>query len=134
MCKLVMIDDNPLEHLIMKKIFARHHLFNEAVHSIDSKLIIDFLTEKCNDALVLPDLIFLDLDMPGFSGWDFLESFAKLLPCLAKQITIYIISSSVDQNDMLRARNFSFVKEFISKPVEIEKLEEIHFFHKRLSA
>ena len=118
----------------MKKIFARHHLFNEAVHSIDSKLIIDFLTEKCNDALVLPDLIFLDLDMPGFSGWDFLESFSKLLPCLGKQITIYIISSSVDQNDMLRARNFSFVKEFISKPVEIEKLEEIHLFHKRLSA
>ena len=134
MCKLVMIDDNPLEHLIMKKIFARHHLFNEAVHSLDSKLIIDFLSEKCHETLLLPDLIFLDLDMPVFSGWDFLERFATLLPCLTKHITVYIISSSVDQNDILRARDFSFVKEFISKPVDIEKLEEIHLFHKRLSA
>ncbi|MES2266939.1 MAG: response regulator [Bacteroidota bacterium] len=129
-----MIDDNPLEHLIMKKIFARHHLFNEAVHTLDSKVIIDFLTEKCSDELLLPDLIFLDLDMPGFSGWDFLESFTTLQSCLSKPISIYIISSSVDRNDIMRSRNFPFVREFISKPVAIGKLEEIHFFHKRLSA
>lgn len=134
MCKLVMIDDNPLEHLIMKKIFAYHHLFADAVHTLDSKVIIDFLDEKSGDVNVLPDLIFLDLDMPGFNGWDFLEHFNRLLPRLKKAIAVYIISSSVDQQDKIRSQGFSFVKEFISKPVKVGKLGEIYSFHKRQSA
>ena len=128
MCKLVMIDDNPMEHLIMQRLFHRYGLFKDAVHSLDGRIIIDFLREK-NAARILPDVIFLDLDMPGFGGWDFLEHLEKLYLRLAKPVSVYIVSSSVSGEDKLRSKRFPFVKEFISKPVTKDKLETLHSLH-----
>ena len=128
MCKLVMIDDNPIEHLIMQRLLDRYGIFKDAVHSLDGRIIIDFLREK-NAVSMLPDLIFLDLDMPGFSGWDFLEQFEKLYLRLAKPISVYVVSSSVCDEERSRSAHFPFVKEFISKPVTKDKLEILHCLH-----
>lgn len=109
-------------------------MFNGAVHTLDSEIIIEFLKENGGDDALIPDLIFLDLDMPGFSGWDFLEHFEKLSPHLKRLVSIYIVSSSIDERDRVRSKHFPFVKDFISKPIKIEKLAMIHDFHKRLCA
>jgi CheY-like chemotaxis protein len=68
MSKLVMIDDNPMEHFIMQKMFDRYELFHDAAHSMDAQVIIDFLKENRYNTAELPDLIFLDLNMPGWHG------------------------------------------------------------------
>ncbi|MCQ6956331.1 response regulator [Mucilaginibacter aquariorum] len=128
MCKLVMIDDNPIEHLIMQRLLDRYGIFKDAVHSLDGRIIIEFLREK-NAVSMLPDLIFLDLDMPGFSGWDFLEQFEKLYLRLAKPISVYVVSSSVCDEERSRSAHFPFVKEFISKPVTKDKLEILYCLH-----
>jgi CheY-like chemotaxis protein len=129
MCKLVMIDDNPIEHLIMQRLFDRYKVFGDAVHSLDSRIIIEFLREEGTDETTLPDVIFLDLDMPRFSGWDFLEQFGQLCLHWKKTVSVYIISSSVSEQDRLRSRQFPFVKEFISKPVMKDKLEMLYAVH-----
>jgi len=75
MGKLIMIDDNPMEHLIMQKIFDRHNLFPDAVYSNNGHIILDLLKEKGQNADELPDLIFLNLHMPLCSGGEFLNQF-----------------------------------------------------------
>jgi CheY-like chemotaxis protein len=126
MSKLIMIDDNPMEHLIMQKLFDRHELFHDAAHSADAQVIIDFLRENRLNTEALPDLIFLDLNMPVFDGFDFLEQFERLYLSFQKPISIYIVSSSVDENDRRRTFAYPFVKEFLTKPVSKDKLELIY--------
>ncbi len=74
----------------------------------------------------LPDLIFLDLNMPDFSGWDFLAQFALLQPLFKKPISIYILSSSVDHKEKARALKYSFVGDFYSKPIKRAQLEDLY--------
>jgi CheY-like chemotaxis protein len=126
MSKLIMIDDNPMEHLVMQKMFDRHELFYDAAHTTDGQLIIDFLRGNRQNTAELPDLIFLDLHMPLCSGFDFLEQFERLYLSFQKPVSIYIISSSINENDRRRALAYPFVREFITKPVKKDKLEQIY--------
>jgi CheY-like chemotaxis protein len=126
MCKLVMIDDNPMEHLIMQSIFDHNELFHDASHCLEGRTIIEFLTNHKSNTEELPDLIFLDLNMPEFSGWDFLIEFERLYLSFPKPISVYIVTSSVNPDDKIRALQYSFVRDFLIKPVSKDKLELIY--------
>lgn len=71
----------------------------------------------------LPDVILLDLNMPIMDGWEFLEEFTKIKT--DKEITIFIVTSSIDPNDIEKAKTYSDVSNYIVKPVTAESLEEI---------
>ena len=73
----------------------------------------------------LPDYIFLDINMPYVDGWMFLADYATLKKSLEKEITIFMISSSIDPSDISRARNNSDVRAYVSKPVTPEKFKAI---------
>jgi CheY-like chemotaxis protein len=126
MVNFLMIDDNPIEHLIMQKMFDKFHLFPEAVHSLDARISMTLLENRCSDPNILPDVIFLDLNMPCYSGWDFLCDFERLYKKIKKQVDIYIISSSIDPSDRLLVDKYDFVKTCISKPVKTETLLNLH--------
>ena len=68
----------------------------------------------------LPSVILLDLNMPVLDGWQFLDEFTKFTP--AKKITIYIVSSSIDQNDHLKAARYGAVSKFYVKPITKQHL------------
>jgi CheY-like chemotaxis protein len=133
MCKLVMIDDNPMEHLIMQRLFDRYDLFPHASHALGGQIIIDFLNENRTNTVELPDIIFLDLNMPGFSGWNFLEQFERLYLSFKKSISIYILSSSICPEEKLRAKQYSFVRDFISKPIKKDRLELLYATHLKIT-
>ena len=75
---------------------------------------------------ILPDIIFLDLNMPGYSGWDFLYDFERLHKKIQKSVDVYIISSSVDPKDKSLTDKYDFVKTFVSKPIKTETLLDLH--------
>ncbi len=123
MSKVVMIDDNQMEHLIMQKMCDRYELLPDLTHCDDGREILEFLKKNQAKPEELPDIIFLDLNMPQFSGWQFLDQFKKLYPFIKKTINIYIFSSSVDKADKLRSKLYPFVKDFYQKPIKRENLE-----------
>ncbi|BAV08046.1 response regulator [Filimonas lacunae] len=73
----------------------------------------------------MPDIIFLDINMPVMNGWEFLEQFNKVEALFTKQPSVYVLSSTVDPEDYARAASYGVVKRFVSKPLTKDVLESI---------
>ena len=71
----------------------------------------------------IPDVILLDLNMPIMDGWQFLDEFVKIEP--SQRITIYIVSSSIDPQDINKVQKYKNIRNYIIKPVTLERLTEI---------
>ncbi len=117
------IDDDPIFVFGVKKImeligFSKNIMvFQNGEEALNNLKAIISANEK------LPDVILLDLNMPILDGWQFLDEFVKI-PC-EKKIIIYIVSSSVDPDDILRAKSYEWVSDYIVKPVTVAKLKEV---------
>lgn len=81
-----------------------------------------------NDALLhlrlavpTPEIVFVDLDMPEISGWDFLEECSLH----GVQSIFYLLTSSLDEDDQQRSQKYPFVRGFLSKPLTVDNLRHI---------
>jgi len=72
-----------------------------------------------------PTILFLDINMPTLSGWDFLEQYEKFSEGVKMHVSIYMLSSSLDRRDKDKAKANKYVKGFISKPLEFETVISI---------
>lgn len=71
----------------------------------------------------IPDVILLDLNMPIMDGWQFLDEFTKI-PC-QKKIIIYIVTSSINPEDMEKAKRYDRISNYLVKPISVENLKGI---------
>ncbi|MFZ1807305.1 MAG: response regulator [Cyclobacteriaceae bacterium] len=122
---LCIVDDDETSQYIL----ARTVKSNNAVKSIlvfsDGEPAFKFLTDNIGDEDKLPDVIFLDINMPIMNGWKFLDEFAIIRSKLKKSITIYIVTSSSHSDDLEKAKHANAVSDYLIKPVKQEVIEEI---------
>lgn len=97
----------------------------EIISSTDGKATLEYLIENKTHEENLPDYIFVDLNMPGYDGWDFLNGFKKIRASFSKAIKVYIVSSSIDPVDIKRSKRYSFVNSFLMKPIKKEFLQTL---------
>ena len=116
------IDDDKIYRFTTEKYIQMLRLASKVMTYGDGEEAIGYLKENHHDPEKLPDIIFLDLNMPIMDGWDFIEEYVKLRPQLAKQIIVYMVSSSIDERDKYRALQISEVTDFIIKPITEEQL------------
>lgn len=76
-------------------------------------------------ASTLPDVIFLDINMPVMNGWEFLDEYHKLHATMPKPIVVYVVSSSVDRDDMVKSRSYDLVSDYLIKPVTRMRYQEL---------
>ena len=73
----------------------------------------------------IPELIFLDINMPVMNGWEFMEEFVKIRSTIQKKIDIYILSSSTDSIDIQKAKSNPEITDYIVKPLTPDLLKNI---------
>ena len=86
---------------------------------------INYITENQNNVEALPNLILLDIDMPIMDGFQFLKAYQALEDKISKKIAIYMVSSSVDPEDIEKAKSYTSVIDYLSKPLKSEQLKTI---------
>ncbi|MDX1542570.1 MAG: response regulator [Christiangramia sp.] len=122
------IDDDKIYVNLVKKIIEIKKLSENLLIYKNGKEALDYfkeIMENVTDEDKLPDIIFLDLNMPVMDGWEFLNEFIKIKNKLNKKITLYVVSSSIDPRDLERARSFNLVTDYLIKPIELKKFEKI---------
>ena len=119
------IDDDEIYQFTAKRTLAMTDMASKILMFNDGEEAIDFLTENMHNLEELPDIIFLDLNMPVMDGWDFIEEYTTLKPKLNKNIILYVVSSSVYDEDIRRAKSISEVNDYIVKPISIDQYKVI---------
>lgn len=114
------VDDDNIFVFVLNKNLEKNDLFLNFISFKNGEAVLEDLKQKNS---TLPNLILLDLNMPFFDGWQFLEAIEELN--IKNKLNIFIMTSSIDQKDIEKAKKYSTVKDFISKPINQEKLNLI---------
>jgi CheY-like chemotaxis protein len=122
---ICIVDDDNVYQFTTTRTIETHKLAKKILIFSDGEEAIKFLVDNLGNSETLPDIIFLDINMPIMDGWQFLEEYVMLKPKIGKKITIYMISSSVDPADLERAKKISEISDYIIKPINPEMLKEI---------
>ncbi|SHO60279.1 response regulator [Algoriphagus zhangzhouensis] len=108
MLTIVLIDDDPISTFVTEKLITKNvkepcQFFKYQSAKVALNEIYD----------IRPNYLFLDLNMPEMTGWDFLDHFDSQ----KNEAEIYILSSSVDERDISKASKYQVVKDYLSKPL-----------------
>lgn len=112
---VLLVDDDYIFNFLNQSILERIGITNEIYTALNGKEALNLLGHAAPQRFV-PDVILLDLNMPIMDGFSFLETFKKLnLPGMDK-VTIIIVTSSEDPDDIMKARRMG-IEHYIPKPV-----------------
>ncbi|MFI5450881.1 response regulator [Pedobacter sp. UC225_61] len=120
---LLVIDDDDINIFIIKKIVEKTGYDINMVSKSNGQQAIAYLNDVISANQPLPHLILIDINMPVMNGWEFVEAYQTL--GIEQRVDLYILSSSVYENDIEKTKSYSTVKGFISKPLSIERLKEL---------
>ena len=124
---VLLIDDDEPTNFINNKIIQRSGLV-EAIHIVNNgQEALLFLSRNDNpvNETPIPDLIFLDVNMPAMDGWEFLTQYKKLKNIQTKNIVIVMLTTSLNPDDEMKAKEIKEVYGFKNKPLTIQMIEEI---------
>jgi CheY-like chemotaxis protein len=125
---VMLIDDNEIDNLINQKMIEASSITENIYTHTGAKSAIEFLKnmEKMDVAdKVLPDVIFLDIDMPLMDGFQFLDEFANLSQVTRKKCRIIMLTSSINPQDFNRAKKYENVKLYLNKPLSHDSIMKI---------
>lgn len=120
---ILLIDDDEATNNLSKMIFSRLDLCDKIEVAENGKEGIDYISNCTEDDL--PDLILLDINMPLMNGFEFLEEYQKLPEDRKNSVTLLMLTTSQNPDDMARANSFKELAGFINKPMTKGRVEEI---------
>lgn len=122
---IYLIDDDDVYQYTFVKALGEYVNPDEVKVFTDGEEALAFIQANIQVPDVLPNVIFLDINMPLMDGWDFMDCFTSLKAELPVETRIYMVSSSIDTADVERAKSLQHVADYLIKPIDLDHLERI---------
>ncbi len=122
----IIIDDNGINNNICQMVIEKSlvgsvvRTFTEPENGLEH-IKYKYQLANANNSVIL----LLDINMPTLNGWEVLEQFEQLPKEVQQMFKIFMLSSSVTQQDKTQAQNHPFVNGYIEKPLTIARLKSI---------
>ena len=122
---ILLIDDDEATNFIHDMVIKQADVTQNIVAVQSGKDALSFLTQKQEGQHRKPELIFLDINMPGMNGWEFLEEYKKLDDEQKGGIVNVMLTTSLKPDDEAKAKSIESVKTFLHKPLSIEMIHRV---------
>ena len=121
----MLADDNEIDNIINEKIIEANSFADSILVFQTGQEALDYLKDNQNNEKDLPEIVFLDINMPIMDGFQFLEDFEKFSDTVLNKCKIIMLSSSISPKDIDRAASSKYVKKYLNKPLNARYLEAI---------
>ncbi len=128
---ILCVDDDPITLMLCKMVISRSDFAKEIITAQNGEEALNYfddlkLNNLGNEINKYPLLIFLDLNMPVMGGWEFLDHFSQEeYRTQFKDCKVIVLSSTIDPDDINKAKTYPMVLDFLSKPISKEMLEDL---------
>jgi CheY-like chemotaxis protein len=123
--KVMVVDDNQIDLYIAEMVMITTKFADEVICMGSAREALDYLKPLHDRPEELPYLIFLDINMPEMTGFDFLNEYKNLPENIRKKCIIMMLTTSLDENDRKLAEENVFVKRFLNKPLDKDKIAQL---------
>jgi CheY-like chemotaxis protein len=121
MCVLL-VDDNPDDNFFHEREIKKHNPAITVIAKVSGKDALQYLISRDQKNYLHPDIIFVDINMPGMNGWEFLMEYDQLDKELKSRIIVIMLTTSETSEDIEKSKTWDFVTDFITKPLTRDKI------------
>lgn len=122
---IMLIDDNPDDNFFHERVIRKNDFAHLVVTRQTGKEALEYLTDEERNKDQYPDIIFLDVNMPGMNGWEFLEEYKKLDQRLQSSMIVVMLTTSENPDDLAKSKKLGIAHGFRTKPLTKEVLDKI---------
>ncbi|SEA63091.1 Response regulator receiver domain-containing protein [Flavobacterium gillisiae] len=121
---ILLIDDNVIDQIVTIQLLKKKLNLTEITTVNNGEEGIEWLLNYKKD-IEKSLIILLDIKMPEMDGFEFLTKFDTLSDEIKKETLIFMLSSTLDPNDIIRAQNNKYVKTLLSKPLSCKEFSSL---------
>lgn len=123
---LLLLDDEDVFNFIHHQIVFALNPTIQISATTSGEQALEFLNVRAGFSEALPDVIFVDINMPEINGFEFMTIYQREIePRLPRKPKIYMVTSSLFESDREKASHFKAVTGFLEKPVSADNIREI---------
>lgn len=122
---ILLIDDCSADNFLHELVINRANVAESVIAVETGPDALAYLTAKKDKEYPQPNLIFLDLNMPGMNGWEFLEEYNKLIKDQQGKDVVVMLTTSDNPDDIEKAKNNTHIDGFNTKPLTLEMLQNV---------
>lgn len=121
----IIIDDSRLDCFIAEKIIQNSAIFSSVKSYMEATEAFEIIKNKKEEGDGVITIIVLDIQMPVMNGFEFVSAFEKLPKEIQSKYAIFLFSSSINENDKNRLKNYPAIIRFYSKPISKETIAQM---------
>jgi len=119
---ILLLDDNRTTNIFHQKVITIAECAKITLDFSDGKNALEYLHTHDD---FLPDLLFIDINMPTMNAWEFLAEFEDLMEQRNECPTVILLSTTLNDEDRLRAKGVSYIKDIMTKPLSTKSINAV---------